>query len=290
VTDGLTVSVVVPAHDAAEHIAEQLAALRSQDAPWLEEVIVVDNASADDTRAVVEGVAAEWSKVTVVDEPRPGGNIARNAGARATTTDGVLLCDADDVVADGWIAALRAALVGQDLVRGRYDLARLNDPDTIAARGPVAATSGPAPGRPVNGLGGNCGFRKAAWEQLGGLAEHHYGSDEEELFWRAHLAGLRVGYVEDAVVHYRLRPSYRDLYRQQRAWASNRAQLYREFGRYGFISRRSWPAAVKGWGWLAVHLPDAWSDDPTRRGCWVRAAAHNVGAVRGSVRHRVVYP
>lgn len=285
-----SLTVVIPAHDAERWIGQQLAAIRAQDEAWLDEVIVVDSASTDGTAALLRSWESEWDKVRLVTEQRPGGNRARNTGVRATCSAAVLCCDADDVVGCGWLRTLRDALAEHDLVRGRYELERLNDDASIEARGSVASTGAPDPSKPIPGLGGNCGFWTETWHELDGLAEHHYGSDEEEFFLRAHLRGLRIGYVHDAVVHYRLRSSFGDLYRQQRSWSSNRAQLYKEFRESGLVDRRrAWDAA-KSWAWLIANAGAARSSDPGRRGRWTRVAAANVGRMRGSVRHRVFYP
>lgn len=284
-----SLSVGIPAHNADAVILEQLEAIQRQDASWLDEVIVADSLSTDGTASVVQEFASSWPKVRVVRAARAGANVARNAAAAASSSDAVILCDADDVVGDGWLEALFQALQSCDVVRGRYALDALNDPDVVAARGLLASTDPPVEGELFGGLGGNCGFRRSAWEQLGGLLEHHYGSDDAEFFWRAHLAGMRVGYVHEAVVHYRLRPGYSSLFRQQMQWASGRALLFKEFGGSGLIERRSLWSAAKAWVWLAIHLPDRFSSTPSRKGRWVRHAAESYGRLRGSLRHRVFY-
>ena len=239
VTEMQTFDVVIPAHNASDTIIEQLDAVRRNDAAGLAEVVVADSCSTDATPDIVRDYSLGWSKVRLVAVDKPGANTARSAGVRAGSAQLVLMCDADDVVAEGWAEALVTALDELDVVRGRYALELLNDADTIAARGSLASTGPPPDGEPVNGLGGNCGFRRAAWVRLGGLAEHHSGSDDVEFFWRATQAGMMVGYAEDAVVHYRLRAEYDALYRQQRAWALNRPLLFKEFRDTGFIRRRS---------------------------------------------------
>jgi glycosyltransferase involved in cell wall biosynthesis len=283
------VSVVIPAHNAADTLAAQLDGLRRQDGDVLVEVVVVDSASTDATAEVASRAAEHWPKVHLVRETAAGANRARNTGIRASTASAVLMCDADDVVADGWVAALAHALDTHDLVRGRYSMAELNDPSTVAERGSLESDTPPEPGAVMGGLGGSCGFRRSAWELLGGLNELHYGADDMEFFWRAHQAGLAIAYVPEAVVHYRLRPDLAALYRQQRTWASSRALLFKEFGDQGLIADRSLAEAAKSWAWVGRHLADRWSDDPATRGRWVRAHAKNVGRVRGSVRHRVQY-
>jgi cellulose synthase/poly-beta-1,6-N-acetylglucosamine synthase-like glycosyltransferase len=284
------VSVVIPAHNAAGTILEQLDALRSQDSDSLSEVIVVDSVSTDETRAVVQCIANDWPKVRIVTAVSSGANVARNTGVAATSSVFLLLCDADDVVGENWLSTMLEGLADNDLVRGRCSLDLLNDPATIAARGAVATTRAPLNQKGFGGLGGNCGFRRSAWEQLGGLRNHHHAPDDAEFFWRAHLEGLRIAYLDGAIVHYRLRPGFESLYQQQRSWASGRALLFREFGDTGLIERRSVAAAGKSWIWTAVHFLDRSSPDPARRGRWVRVHAANIGRLRGSLRHRVFFP
>ncbi len=283
------IAIVIPAHNAASTIGEQLGAIRSQDSTAVDEVIVVDSVSTDETRAVVERFAATWTKLRLVTAPGSGANTARNCGIGHSTAAGVLLCDADDVVASGWVEEMRAALERHDVVYGSVELNRLNDAATIAARGSVESSEAPVAGSTPGGLGANCGFRRHVWIQLGGLLEHHYGCDDAEFLWRARLAGYDIAVVPDATVHYRLRPDMGSLFRQQRQWASGRALLYKEFGPFDLIDRPRIGLAVKTWVWLGVHVPDVRSADPARRGRWVRTAAHAVGRVQGSIRHRVVY-
>lgn len=287
---GPAFDIVIPAHNAGSTIGDQLDALRRDDHADLREVLVVDSRSTDRTAAVVAAHAERWPKVRLLRVDKPGANTARNAGIAAGTSPLVLLCDADDVAAAGWARALSHSLRTYELARGRYSLELLNDEGTIAARGPLASTGPPPTTEVIGGLGGNCGFHRRVWEQLGGLSEAHVGSDDVEFFWRAALAGGSITYVDAAVIHYRLRPGYRSLFRQQRAWAANRPLLYKEFGTHRLILRRSLRSAVRQWTWIMVHARDARSADPAQRGRWVRAVATATGHLEGSVRHRVWFP
>lgn len=92
--DGLPfLSVVVPARDAADQLAETLPALADSDLPrdrW--ELVVVDDASDDETPLV----AASWAD-TVVRLPPParGPAYARNRGFESARGDCVVFVDAD---------------------------------------------------------------------------------------------------------------------------------------------------------------------------------------------------
>jgi glycosyltransferase involved in cell wall biosynthesis len=72
------------------------------------EVVVVDNGSTDDTRAVVSG-AEHDIPVRLVVEAVPGLSNARNAAVRASRGDYILWTDDDCVVSHDWLVAYNQA-------------------------------------------------------------------------------------------------------------------------------------------------------------------------------------
>ncbi len=120
-------SVVIPARNEASTITAQLDALTAQrwDGTW--EIVVVDNGSTDETPAVVSSYADRCTWVRLVRAlERAGLNYARNVGIEAARGTAFALCDADDLVAPGWIAAMGDALRIAPLVTGPLELDRLN--------------------------------------------------------------------------------------------------------------------------------------------------------------------
>ncbi|WP_121116027.1 glycosyltransferase [Croceibacterium ferulae] len=101
----MSISVVIPAHNAAPWLAEAIASIVAQDVPA--RIIVVDDGSADDTAQV----ATRFAGVQVLrhDTPR-GPSAARNSGARAATGDAVLFLDADDRLLPGALAHAAACM------------------------------------------------------------------------------------------------------------------------------------------------------------------------------------
>jgi glycosyltransferase involved in cell wall biosynthesis len=98
------VSVVIPARDDAEHLGRCLRALAVQTIPpW--EVLVVDNASTDDTRAVAVAHGAR-----VVAEPRVGIPAAAATGYDAAHGEVIARLDADSVPPPDWVARVGAAM------------------------------------------------------------------------------------------------------------------------------------------------------------------------------------
>jgi succinoglycan biosynthesis protein ExoO len=90
------VSVVIPAFNAAGSIERALQSVFSQSmTDW--EVVVVDDASTDGTRALVEAHIARDNKVRLVAQPfNRGVSAARNAGIAAAAGEWIALLDADD--------------------------------------------------------------------------------------------------------------------------------------------------------------------------------------------------
>src|SRR3954449_12811576 len=106
---GPRVSVIVPAHDAEATLGETLASLRAQTLADLE-AIVVDDASADGTRALAEAAAAEAARLRLLALPANLGTAgARNAGLREARGRWVLFLDADDRIDPDHLPTLAAA-------------------------------------------------------------------------------------------------------------------------------------------------------------------------------------
>jgi glycosyltransferase involved in cell wall biosynthesis len=113
----LTISVIVCAHNEAQYLAACLHSLLAQSRPP-DEILVINNASTDATRAVAQQVA----HVRVVDEPRKGLVVARETGRRMATGTVLVYVDAD----------CRAPLTWLARVERRFE----RDPDLIALSGP----------------------------------------------------------------------------------------------------------------------------------------------------------
>ncbi|HVC21180.1 MAG TPA: glycosyltransferase family 2 protein [Vicinamibacterales bacterium] len=99
----LTISVIVCAFNEERYLPACLYSLLAQTRPP-DELLVVNNASTDATRAV----AASVPGVRVVDEPRKGLVVARDAGRRAATGDILAYLDADCRAPLMWVERLAA--------------------------------------------------------------------------------------------------------------------------------------------------------------------------------------
>src|SRR5262249_41198831 len=77
------------------------------------EVVVVDNASTDETRARVEECQRGYPvPLRYALEPRPGHSMALNTGVRACRGEVVAFTDDDAYPAADWLAQIHAAFTG----------------------------------------------------------------------------------------------------------------------------------------------------------------------------------
>jgi GT2 family glycosyltransferase len=222
------VSVVICTRDRTDSVRTTLGSLLGCDYPADRyEVVVVDNASADDSLS--EMVAAEFADqaapVRVEPEPEPGLSHARNRGVAAAHADLVLFAD-DDVLLDrDWIAALAEPFAdpGVGASSGMTLPDVLETPTQRWVEGFGGRTrvfekrvfdlAAPPPDRPLFpftigefGAGRNMAFRRGPLLELGGFdvalgpgTLAHDGDDVEALL-RVLLSGRRIVHDPAAIV------------------------------------------------------------------------------------------
>ncbi len=101
----LDIAVVIPAYNAERTVGRVIQALRDQNPPPAE-IVVVDDCSTDGTSAAAEAAGA--TVVTMERHAFAGG--ARNAGWERATSPVVVFLDADAIPAAGWSTGLERAL------------------------------------------------------------------------------------------------------------------------------------------------------------------------------------
>ena len=116
------VSILIATRNRAELLKRTLAALGMQELDGLSvEVVVVDNASSDHTRAVVAEAAAILPDVVYLHEERAGKSHALNRAIQRARGDLLLLTDDDVIASRGWVRAFVRAFAetGADYAVGR---------------------------------------------------------------------------------------------------------------------------------------------------------------------------
>lgn len=100
------VSAILPTFNRADFLAETLDSILSQTEPP-DEVIVVDDGSTDNSRAVLDKFSAHIRRVHIRNSGAP---VARNTGAYLATGEWLWFCDSDDLWQPEYLSHVRALL------------------------------------------------------------------------------------------------------------------------------------------------------------------------------------
>jgi GT2 family glycosyltransferase len=202
----LDASVVVATHSRAARLSRLLDALALQEGVGRFEVIVVDDASTDDTQAVLAGRAPDlpFPLVVLRQDVNAGPATARNRGWRAAGAAVVCFTDDDCTPAPRWLAGLIRGFEQADIVQGQT----LSNPDQESNVGPFSRTL-----RIKTEMGYyetcNMAYRREVLEKWGGFDERFrfpFGEDTD-LAWRCRDGGATTTFAPDAVVYHDVWPS-----------------------------------------------------------------------------------
>lgn len=196
------ISVIIPTHERADMVAQAIDALQAQDigSRGAYEVIVVDNASADDTSNVIKEKARR-SVVPFIGlrmRENHGPAVSRNAAITLARGDLVAFTDSDCVPTRTWLRFLAGSFNGGvGVVQGR----------TIAH---------PAQPQPLfnhfietNSLDGsfstsNVCYRRDAVEAVGGFDPDCKYWEDVDLGWRVCRAGWVAAFAPEALVYHQV--------------------------------------------------------------------------------------
>jgi len=203
----LNVSIIIPAHNAAETISEALESVIAQThKDW--EAIVVDDGSSDETGVICASFAQQDSRIRVVTQLQKGKGAARNTGIGLASFDWILFLDADDwlkpthlerlteiLISEpeldgvhcGWArVASDGTLVGEDLCTHSDDLFGI-----LACRSAFVIHA--------------CIVRRSLIENVGGFDNSLHTCEDWDLWQRIARTGARFGAVQEVLALYRMR-------------------------------------------------------------------------------------
>lgn len=232
------VSVVLCAHNERENLSNYLRALLSQDYPEYE-VIVVDDGSEDDTRAIVESYMALDNRLHLTFVPygarvRSTKKLALTLAAKAARYDYLLLTDADCVPeSKHWIAEM---VSGFDPVqKGKEQGTK----DVVLGFSPYFETKGfvnrlvrydtlfnglhylgaALCGHPYMGVGRNLAYRKSLFFETGGFTHLMTNKAGDDDLFVNHVATARntaVVLSRDSFVWSPSKKSFKEWWQQKR--------------------------------------------------------------------------
>ena len=240
-----SVAVVVAARDEAAAVESCLEALGAQSYPSGRcEVILVDDGSSDGTgdlaRAAARRLPEGGPSVRVLDGRARYGSAgskkaALSLGIDESDAELILTTDADCRVPATWVAAMAGAFAADvGAVVGFSQIGRPGALKGLLARWEAldflqlmtAAAGSCALGHPMAASGQSLGFRRAAYDEVGGYASilHRVSGDDVLLLQLIRRAGRwRVAFCDDPGSHvvHPPSPGFGGFLSQRLRWASN---------------------------------------------------------------------
>lgn len=282
-------SVVIPCYNAEQTIGEQLEALARQTSPEPWEVIVANNRSTDGSVQVIDSYRTRMHNLRLVEaSEKQGAGYAMNVGVRAARGEQLAFCDADDVVGDGWIAAMVSALAVHKFVSGPHEITRLNSSTLQKNRGnaqPTGVQQYRYPPYLPHAGAGNMGIRRSEFERVGGFDESMAALFDTDLCWRLQLAGIALEPAPGAILHVRYRDTAGSLYRQARSYGEWNVFIYKRYRPHG-MPKLHWKRGVRAWIGLVRGLPALLR--PADRAPWLWNFGWRVGRLRGCIKYGVL--
>jgi len=219
----VTVSVIVCTYNRAEMMREAVLSLADlhTDGALSFEILIVNNASTDDTEAVAREICEACQSVPVgyVFAAKPGVSAARNAGIAAARGEWIAFMDDDQIAHPQWLTELLAAAKRRD-VRCIGGVNRLRLSEGHAARqlaSSVQSLMGATPRlnnevpytrRDAPGAG-NLLVHRSVFEEIGTFDETLAAAGEDlDLYRRMWSRGIRAWCTPKAVT-YHVVPAYR---------------------------------------------------------------------------------
>ncbi len=220
-----TVSVVIPAYNQASlltRLLDSLAAMR--DSPSFE-VIVVDDASPDETEAIVATWIAAHPEVPCRyfrQERNQGPGAARNRGVEEAQGEYVAFTDTDCVVSEHWLSALISGFTSDTIVGVGGPVAPYNPESLFALYNTVNSSLQPIVSNhfPIPYLVTcNCAYRRGVLREAGGFPSDIPTPGGEDV--AASIALFKQGHRFAYAPCARVRHDYRDTWNSfRRTWTN----------------------------------------------------------------------
>jgi glycosyltransferase involved in cell wall biosynthesis len=231
-------TVIICTRNRANDLKECLSALVLQVRRFDDvEIVIVDNASTDNTKSIVDSFAKEQSApIRYCYESKVGLCSARNRGRLEARGEVLTYIDDDAIPRSGWIDSIvsdfrnpeTSCLGGRIFVTPKGGIPKWFPTELLWAAG---LTDHGDEMRPLNmpkemPPGGNFAVRSHIFDALGGFDERLaiYG-DDDDFFWRAHQKGYKATYNPKMAINHCPTLDREILIRKAYAWGKGRAML-----------------------------------------------------------------
>ena len=221
------VSVIVPAYNMQQYLAETLDSILASTYPDFE-VVVVDDGSEDGSFQVAQAYEVKDKRVRAFTKPNGGVSTARNMGISKARGEFILPVDADNTIEPAFIEKAVEAIVSDPEVRLVAPTSDYFGEKTGLMKLPSFTLSYLARENSID----NCAlYRKADWERVGGY-NSEITTREDWAFWISILKdGGKVVRLPEVLHHYRARANSKRIVQRCNKYKviDKLNQLYPEF-------------------------------------------------------------
>ncbi len=198
-----SISVIISTYNRAPILERVLGSLTRQSlTPDRFEVVVVDDASTDDTARICDRMRSGLPNLQYVRmDVNVGQSIGRNRGIDKSSGDHLLFIDDDCIADEQWVERMSAALNREPIAGGA--VASPARPYAKLCHN-IAQYHAFMPGRKARITeviaGANMAFRRTVIKELNGFQPNRKYAEEWEIMLRAQAKGYRAMFVPGAVV------------------------------------------------------------------------------------------
>ncbi|MNY00461.1 putative glycosyltransferase EpsH [compost metagenome] len=228
-------SIIIPLYNRPQEIDELLNTLTSQTYTQFE-VLVIEDGSVNDARAIVEKYANKLD-VKYFFKPNEGQGFTRNYGFERAKGDFFVVFDSDCLIPENYLEVVRDYLYEHKLdAYGGPDAA--HDSFTPVQKAISYAMTSPFTTGGIRGnkkhIGQfhprsfNMGVSREVWEKVGGFILTRLGEDIEYSI-RIHEQGFKIGLIPAAKVYHKRRTSFAQFYKQLHFFGRARINIYKHF-------------------------------------------------------------
>jgi len=249
------VSFIVPCHNEGPNIQETIQSLLSQDYPDFE-IIAVNDASTDNTGAVLDAIATVEPRLRVIHFPiNQGKAIGLRVATLASKHEILIGLDGDallDPNATRWLVrhfvtgARVGAVTGNPRVRNRTTLiGRIQVGEFSSIIGLIKRAQR-IYGRIFTVSGVVAAFRKSAVHQAGYWSEDVV-TEDIDISWRLQINHWDIRYEPNALCWILMPETFKGLWRQRLRWAQGGIEVLSKHFRslFKWRSRRMWIVALE---------------------------------------------
>jgi glycosyltransferase involved in cell wall biosynthesis len=223
-SDAASISVIIPNHNGGATIGECLKAAFESDFESFE-VIVVDDASSDDSLKIIKETPAKLIEL----KEHAGVSVARNTGARNADGDILLFIDADCCLLRNALALVERSIGDETpIIGGTYTPIPFDSQNFFSTFQSIFINYNETRGGP-DYIAAHClALKRKVFEESGGFIENSYmgvaaGVEDVELTHRLKRAGLKLKMNPDILVrhifNFNFYRSMKNAFKKVRVWS-----------------------------------------------------------------------